>query len=165
MKPGSLQILPPVGDRHRKAFNPVTCPAAFFRFDVAMPLSEVPESLTSTPALAEARSSSGAVHVIDGRKSRPSRHRATFNRETDDVAWRRQTFPEVYNCAGAAAALLTQLADRARCRGGGCPPATTKDGCLARVGRLVEISPLLGALHVIKAVRTGRDRLGYRCDT
>ncbi|HNN91448.1 MAG TPA: response regulator [Pseudomonadota bacterium] len=135
-----------------------------FPLDIAMPLEEVlPDSLTSAAVLVETGSSSGQFSSTDGRESRPSRPPGAFNRETDDVAWR-QTFPEVVSTqAPRLRELLNQLMT-VRGAVGAAVLQLHQNGCLARVGRLVEISPLLGALHVVKELYVPGQEIGSATD-
>lgn len=117
-----------------------------FPASLALQLDEVlPEAPPAAGLTAEAmRDTSWEL-----RELRPSRPPRGQDMATQEVAWS-QTFPAVETEQSARIRAVLVQAMSVRGAIGAAALQLHQNGCLARIGRLVAISPLLGALHVVK---------------
>lgn len=135
-----------------------------FPSDLALQLDEaLPESLTPSASLPDAGPGPARVSAFDRRDSRPSHPPEGAGHTTQELAWS-QTFPLVNS--EHSSRLRATLSQAMSVRGaiGAAALQLHQNGCLARVGRLVATSPLLGALHVVKELYAPGQEIGSPTD-
>lgn len=135
-----------------------------FPSDLALQLEEVlPESLAGTTARAEPPSGLARVVPLPTRERNLSRPPSGQRMATQETAWE-QAFPMVSN--EQSPRLRDALIQAMSIRGaiGAAALQLHQNGCLARMGRLVAISPLLGALHVVKELYAPGQEIGSSAD-